>query len=167
MLYVCRIKSTHRGFRGPNNFLLARRTFLCRNRTSFFRRRIDRCRCLDRSRCSKTIENGRKTHSVCYMPAEQNRRIAVFGARTMFCWRAVHFCTEIERRFFDAESIDADASIDRGARKRPKTVEKIIASAICVPNKIDASRIASGKFAIITKRALAWNPWQFSDCFSA
>ena len=45
-----------RGFRGPNNFLLARRTFLYRNRTSFFRRRIDRCRCLDRSRCSKTIE---------------------------------------------------------------------------------------------------------------
>ena len=61
------MKSTHRGFRGPNNFLLAHRTFLYRNRTSFFRRRIDRCRCLDRSRCSKTIETGRKNHSVCYM----------------------------------------------------------------------------------------------------
>ena len=49
-------KSTHRGFRGPNNFLLARPIFSSRNRTSFFRRRIDRCRCLDRSRCSNTIE---------------------------------------------------------------------------------------------------------------
>ena len=27
---------------------------------------------------------------------------------------------EIERRFFDAESMDADASIDRGARKLSK-----------------------------------------------
>ena len=35
-----------------------------RNRTSVFRRRIDRCRCLDRSLCSKTIENDRKSHSV-------------------------------------------------------------------------------------------------------
>ena len=49
------MKSTHRGFRGPNNFLLARPMFSSRNRTSFFRRRIDRCWCLDRSRCSKTI----------------------------------------------------------------------------------------------------------------
>ena len=48
------------GFRGPNIFLLARPIFSSRNRTSFFRRRIDRCRCLDRSRCSKTIENDRK-----------------------------------------------------------------------------------------------------------
>ena len=38
----------------------------------------------------------------------------------MFCWRAVDFSTEIERRFFDADSIDADASIDRGARKTSK-----------------------------------------------
>ena len=51
--YVCMKKSTHRGFRGPNNCLLARRTF-------------------------------RK---------------------------------ELERRFFDAESTDADASF---ARKRSK-----------------------------------------------
>ena len=49
-------KSTHRGFRGPNNFLLARPIFSSRNRTLFFRRRTDPCRCLDRSRCSKTIE---------------------------------------------------------------------------------------------------------------
>ena len=60
----------------------------------------------------------------------------------MFCWRAVHFCTEIERRFFDADSTDADASIDRGARNRSKTVEKIIAFAICLPNEIDALRFS-------------------------
>ena len=56
--------------------------------------------------------------------------------------RALYFLQEIERRFFDAESIDADASIDRGARKRPKTVEKIIAFAICLHHKIDASRFS-------------------------
>ena len=71
-------KSTHRGFRGPNNFLLARPIFSSRNRTSFF----------------------------------------------------------------DAESTDADASIDRGARKRSKTVEKIIAFPKSLPNKIDASRFS-------------------------
>ena len=38
--------------------------------------------------------------------------------------RALCFLKEIERRFFDAESTDADASIDRGARKRSKTVEE-------------------------------------------
>ena len=48
-------KSTHRGFRGPNNLLLARPIFSFRNRASFFRRRIDRCRCFDRPRGSKTI----------------------------------------------------------------------------------------------------------------
>ena len=35
----------------------------------------------------------------------------------MFCLRALYVLEEIERRFFDAESTDADASIDRGARK--------------------------------------------------
>ena len=50
-------KSTHRGFRGPNIFLLARPIFSSRNRTSLFPHRVDRYECLDRSRCSKTIEN--------------------------------------------------------------------------------------------------------------
>ena len=39
----CVTKSTRFVFRGPNNFSLARRIFSQRNRTSFFRRRIDRC----------------------------------------------------------------------------------------------------------------------------
>ena len=64
------------------------------------------------------------------------------GARTIFCLRALCFLQEIERRFFDAESTDADASIDRGARKRSKTVEKIIAFAICLHEEIDASRFS-------------------------
>ena len=63
-------------------------------------------------------------------------------ARTVFCWRAVHLSTEIERRFFDAESTDADASTDRGARKGSKTVAKVIAFAICLLSKIDASRFS-------------------------
>ena len=65
MRSVCLLKSTHRGFRGPNNFLLARRTFLRRNRPSFFRRRFDRCQRLDRSWCSKTIENYTTLPCVC------------------------------------------------------------------------------------------------------
>ena len=56
----------------------------------------------------------------CSTFASRNRRIAVFGDRTIFCLRAVDFSTEIERRFFDADSIDFDASIDRGARNRSK-----------------------------------------------
>ena len=55
--YVRLMKSTHRGFRDPNVFLLAHPIFSSRNRTLFFRRRTDPCRCLDRSRCSKTVEN--------------------------------------------------------------------------------------------------------------
>ena len=66
----------------------------------------------------------------------------VFGARTIVCLRALYFLKEIERRFFDAESTDADASIDRGARKRSKTVEKVIAFPKSLPNKIDASRFS-------------------------
>ena len=51
------MKSTHRDFRGPSNSLLTRLYFpLCRA-TSIFRRRIDRCRRSDRSRCSKAIAN--------------------------------------------------------------------------------------------------------------
>ena len=60
----------------------------------------------------------------------------------MFCLRALSFLEEIERRFFDAESTDADASIDRGARKSSKTIEKIIAFAICLHEEIDASRLS-------------------------
>ena len=53
----------------------------------------------------------------------RNRRIAVFGARKLFCLRALHFLIENDFVFenvFDAEATDADASIDRGARKRSK-----------------------------------------------
>ena len=50
-----------------------------------------------------------------------------------------HFSAEIERRFFDADSTDADASIDRGARRRSKIVEKNIAFATCLPTDVDAS----------------------------
>ena len=34
-----------------------------------------------------------------------------------FAWRAVRFSNEIERRLFDVDSTDADASIDRGAQQ--------------------------------------------------
>ena len=61
-------KSTHRGFRGPNNFLLARPMFSSRNRTSFFRRRIDRCRCLDRSRAKFALPKERLHGIYCNFP---------------------------------------------------------------------------------------------------
>ena len=83
------MKATHRGFRGPNNFL-----WVCVEFT------------------------------------------------TIFCLRALCILEEIERRFFDAESTDADASMDRGARKRSKTVGKIIAFAMCLGNEMDASRFS-------------------------
>ena len=73
----------------------------------------------------------------------------------MFCLRALYFLQEIARRFFDAESTDADASIDRGARKRSKTVEKIIAFPKSLPNKIDASRFSG------PEQLLAFVPYVF------
>ena len=44
----------------------------------------------------------------------------IFGARTIFQWRASHFLSLRQPRFFNADSIDVDASIDRGAQKRSK-----------------------------------------------
>ena len=57
----------------------------------------------------------------------------------------------LERRFFDAESTDADASIDRGARIQSKTVEKVIAFAICLPNKTDASRFSGPEHFLLAR----------------
>ena len=56
-------------FSGPEQFFACAPYIFFKKSNVVFRRRIDRCRCLDRSRCSKTIENGRKSHSVCYMSA--------------------------------------------------------------------------------------------------
>ena len=55
--YFSLMKSTHLYFRGPNNFSTARVTFSLFAPTSIFERRFDRCRCVDRSRSSKMIEN--------------------------------------------------------------------------------------------------------------
>ena len=54
-------------FSGPEQFFACAPYVFLKKSNVVFRRRIDRCRCLDRSRCSKTIENGRKNHSVRYM----------------------------------------------------------------------------------------------------
>ena len=35
----------------------------------------------------------------------------------MFCLRALYFLKEIDSSFFDVDSTDADASIDRGAQQ--------------------------------------------------
>ena len=56
MRCVCLLKSTHRGFRGPNNFLRFCVAFTTQSKP-IFRRRFDRCGRLDRSRCSKTVAN--------------------------------------------------------------------------------------------------------------
>ena len=145
-------KSTHRGFRGPNNFLLARPIFSSRNRTSFFdaestdaEASIDRgarkssktveknhsvryvafstpdpCRCLDRSRCSKTIEKI-IPFAICSPNEIDASRFS--GPERFFCLRTLYFLQEIERCFFDAGLTHADASTDRGARKRSKIAQ--------------------------------------------
>ena len=100
-------KSTHRGFRGPNNFLLARPIFSSRNRTSFFdAESTDAEASIDRGarKSSKTVE---KNHSVRY----------------------VAFSTP-----------DPCRCLDRS--RCSKTIEKIIPFAICSPNEIDASRFS-------------------------
>ena len=43
---------------------------------------------------------------------KKSKKLVRSGVRSGWC--AVHFYKEIERRFFDAESTDADASINRG-----------------------------------------------------
>ena len=69
-------------------------------------------------RSIEVLQNRCKLTLRCSTFASRNRRIAVFGDRTTFLLRAVDFSSEIDSRFFDADSIDFDASIDRGARNR-------------------------------------------------
>ena len=56
----------------------------------------------------------------------------------MFCERAVDFPTAIERRVFDVESIDADASIDRDAQNN-RNLQRF---AVCTQVEFDASRFS-------------------------
>ena len=56
----------------------------------------------------------------------------------MFCERAVEFSTAIERRVFDVESIDADASIDRDAQNN-RNLQRF---AVCTQVEFDASRFS-------------------------
>ena len=58
------------------------------------------------------LKNGPKFVSVCVDFAEENRRIAIFGARTIFIGFAL-ILLQNQNLFFDADSIDVDASIDR------------------------------------------------------
>ena len=60
----------------------------------------------------------------CTTCAVMNRRIAIFGDRTILSWRAVDFSCVVQRRFFAADSnhpIDVDGSTDRGASKVSKS----------------------------------------------
>ena len=70
-------------------------------------------------RSIEVLQNGPKFVSVCVDFAEENRRIAIFGARTILLAFAL-ILLQNQNRFFDADSIDVDASIDRGAQKRSK-----------------------------------------------
>ena len=47
------------------------------------------------------LKNGPKFVSVCVDFAEENRRIAIFGDRTIFIRRAVDFSFTFDDRFFD------------------------------------------------------------------
>ena len=70
-------------------------------------------------RSIEVLQNGPKFVSVGVEFAEENRRIAIFGARTILLGFAL-ILLQNQNRFFDADSIDVDASIDRRAQKRSK-----------------------------------------------
>ena len=118
--------------------MLARRTFLYRNRTSFFRRRIDRCRCLDRSRCSKPIENGRKNHSVRYTEVAAMIWHDIERSKCI-CTPSVHLdamLTHLQATKHPWKSLYH--SILKLLGERPLIFE----TCVCLPTKIDASRFS-------------------------
>ena len=75
----------------------------------------------------------------------------IFGARTNFTRRAVDFSFAQKPIFFDADSIDVDASIDRDAQKRAQMFSGL--RCICLmnsthrdfrdPNKIESARLVT------------------------
>ena len=56
----------------------------------------------------EALENGRNLHCAAIHLREEIDASRFSGTRTMFCWRAAGFTLKIERRFFDAESINTD-----------------------------------------------------------
>ena len=74
----------------------------------------------------KNKRNYTRVHYVYELTRAGNRRIAVFGVQTLCCRRTVYLPTEFERRSFDAVSIDADASIDRGARNSQRVAIRLL-----------------------------------------
>ena len=52
-------------------------------------------------RSIEVLENNRKNHSVYSIFTGRNRRIAIFGDRTIFIPRAVDFSFRFDDRFFD------------------------------------------------------------------
>ena len=62
----------------------------------------------------------KKLHRVRSMSAFGDRRTAIFGSRANVCRRASTFSFAVQNRFLNADSIDVDDSIDRGAQKRSK-----------------------------------------------
>ena len=81
------LKSTYRDFPRPNNILLVHLTFSSWAPNSIFERRFDRCRCLDRSRCSKTIENYNAFSYFCLKKSTH----FYFPGPNNFCRRACSF----------------------------------------------------------------------------
>ena len=84
------------------------------------------------------VENGRKFLSICVEFALENRRIAVFGARTIFLGFALIFLWN--QKLFFQRCLDRCRCLDRS--RRSKTVEKNIAFAIVSSEEIDAPRFS-------------------------
>ena len=74
------MKSTHFRFRGPNNFLRVRVDVPNESKIDF----STPIRSMWTPRSIDVLKNGPKFVSVCVDFAEENRRIAIFGARTIF-----------------------------------------------------------------------------------
>ena len=128
------MKSTHFRFRGPNNFLR-----VCIDFPKHFKSiLLTPIRSMWTPRSIEVLKNDRKFLSVCVVFASWNRRIFVFGVRTI-CFGFAFIFLMNQNRLLDADLIDVDASIDRGGRNRAQIVSRLC---FFLQNKIDASRFS-------------------------
>ena len=81
---------------------------------------------------------GRKFLSVCFVLAYCNRRIAIFGARTIFLGFALILLQN--RKSIFRRRFDRCGRLDRP--RCSKTIENSLAFALNLPTKIDASRFS-------------------------
>ena len=100
-------------FSGPEQFSAGAPLISPYFESAIFRRRFDRFRCVDRSRCSKTIENPLAFVYVLRKEIDASG----FSGPEQFSAGAPLILLLCAEMIFDVDSIDLDASIDRNAQK--------------------------------------------------